>query len=260
MADRAERYFDLSLEFSKYHGLGNDFLIVYEQDVTPELAIGILDRNYGVGADGLIRLVRSDQADFSFELFQPDGSKAEVSGNGLRCVGKFLYEKGIHSDTTVKVEAGGEVKVLELAVDGGLVTAVRADMGVPTEDGEIELEGRTWKKISTGNPHAVTSVDDIDAVPVNDIGPLIENDPHFPNRTNVEFIKVEGDIVHARFWERGVGATLASGTGSCASLVASGLRRATVRTLGGDLLIEWEEDGRLFMSGPAVHVFDGRAS
>lgn len=250
----------MSLEFSKYHGLGNDFLIVYEQDMTPELAIKILDRNFGVGADGLIRLARSDQADFSFELFQPDGSIAEVSGNGLRCVGKFLYEKGIHSDTTVKVEAGGEVKVLELLVDAGLVIAVKADMGVPTEEGEIELQGLTWKKISTGNPHAVTFVDDIDSAPVNEVGPLIENDPHFPNRTNVEFIKVEGSVVHARFWERGVGPTLASGTGSCASVVASGLSRATVRTLGGDLVIEREADGRLFMSGPAVHVFDGRAS
>lgn len=248
----------MSLEFSKYHGLGNDFLLVFEQEVTPELAIAMCDRNFGVGADGVIKITRSERADFSFLLFNADGSIAEVSGNGLRCVGKFLYERGLHPDTTIKVEAGGEVKVLELSVEDGVVTGIRADMGAPVEQGEITLHGAVWKRISTGNPHAVTFVDDIDAAPVTTLGPLIERDAAFPDRTNVEFIKVEGDVVHARFWERGVGVTLASGTGSCASLVASGLRRATVRTLGGDLLIEWDPSGRLFMTGPAEHVFDGR--
>ncbi|HLF70145.1 MAG TPA: diaminopimelate epimerase [Actinomycetota bacterium] len=248
----------VGLEFSKYHGLGNDFLLVFEQEVTPELAVTMCNRNFGVGADGVIEINRSDRADFSFLLFNADGGIAEVSGNGLRCVGKFLYERGLHSDTTIKVEAGGGVKVLELSVQDGVVTGVRADMGAPVDQGEITLHGVVWQRISTGNPHAVTLVDDIDAAPVTTLGPLIERDPSFPDRTNVEFIKVEGDVVHARFWERGVGVTLASGTGSCASLVASGLRRATVRTLGGDLLIEWDPSGRLFMTGPAEHVFDGK--
>ncbi|MEO7804502.1 MAG: diaminopimelate epimerase [Actinomycetota bacterium] len=247
-----------SIEFSKYHGLGNDFLIVFEQKIDPQLGIHMCDRNYGVGADGVIEVRRSDRADFSFVLYQPDGSIAEVSGNGLRCVGKFLYERGLHTDSTIKIEASGEIKILDLVIEDGKVVMVRADMGIPIEHGEIELHGLTWKTISTGNPHAVTSVDVIESAPVTELGPLVENDSHFPNRTNVEFIKVEGDVIHARFWERGVGVTLASGTGSCACLVASGLSRATVRTLGGDLLIERDGDGRLFMSGPAVHVFDGK--
>lgn len=248
----------MTIEFSKYHGLANDFLLVYEQEVTPELARTMCDRHTGVGADGVIRISRSSTADFSFLLYNADGSQAEVSGNGLRCVGKFLYEKGFHNEKEIKIEAGGEIKVLELSIKDGRVTSVRADMGVPVEDGEIELHGRIWKKISTGNPHAVTFVDDIDLAPVIDLGPLIEVDPAFPNRTNVEFVQIDEEILHVRFWERGVGVTQASGTGSCAAVVASGLRRANVRTLGGDLLVERDGSGRTFMSGPAVHIFDGR--
>jgi diaminopimelate epimerase len=248
----------VSLEFSKYHGHGNDFLLVYGEEVSPDEARSILDRNFGVGADGLILIKPSDVADFSFRLLQPDGSQAELSGNGMRCVGKFLFEKGLFSDTTIKVEAAGETKVLELILDGKIVTGVRVDMGIPIEEGTVELQGRIWKKVSTGNPHAVTTVDEIDKAPVVELGPLVENDPHFPNRTNVEFIKVEGDVVHARFWERGVGVTLSSGTGSCASLVASGLTKGKVRSLGGELQIEHDNNGRLFMTGPATHVFDGR--
>lgn len=247
----------MSVRFSKYHGLGNDFLIVFEQEVTADLARRMCERNFGVGADGVIQLSRSERADFSFVLFNADGGRAEVSGNGLRCVGKFLYERGHHKDKTVKVEAGGEIKVLELTVEGDTVTAVRADMGIPATDGEITLHGRTWKKINTGNPHAVTFVDDVDAAPVTELGPLVENDPAFPNRTNVEFVAVKGDEVHVRFWERGVGVTLASGTGSCAAVVATGKSKAVVKTLGGDLLIERDAGGRLFMTGPATHVFDG---
>jgi diaminopimelate epimerase len=248
----------VSLEFSKYHGHGNDFLLVFGEEISSNEARSILDRNFGVGADGLILIKPSDVADFSFRLLQPDGSQAELSGNGMRCVGKFLYEKGHFRETTIKIEAAGETKVLELILNGQEVEGVRVDMGIPIEEGTVELQGRIWKKISTGNPHAVTNVDDIDNAPVTELGPLVENDPHFPNRTNVEFIKVEGDVVHARFWERGVGVTLSSGTGSCASLVGSGLTKGRVRSLGGELEIERDNDGRLFMTGPATHVFDGR--
>ena len=244
-------------EFSKYHGHGNDFLLVYKQPVNAELAMRMCNRNFGVGADGVIQIDSSEVADFSFVLFNSDGSLAEVSGNGLRCVAKFLYDRKLHPDTVVKVEAGGEIKVLEMTVTDGSVTSVRGDMGIPSEEPEVELLGYTWKRVSTGNPHAVTFVDDIDAAPVTEIGPKIENDPTFPNRTNVEFVKVDKDALHLRIWERGVGVTLSSGTCSCAALVASGLQRATVRTLGGDLLIERDHDGRLFMTGPAEHVFDG---
>lgn len=248
----------MSLDFSKYHGHGNDFIIVFEQEVSPEQARWICDRHRGVGADGLICLSRSKRADFSFLLYNADGSVAEVSGNGLRCVGKFLYERGIHSTTRVEVEAGGQTKVLELEVTDGTVDAVRADMGVPSEDGEVELFGRIWKKISTGNPHAVTFVDDIREAPVTELGPMVENHPEFPDRTNVEFVQPEGELIHVRFWERGVGVTNSSGTGSCAAAVANGRPTTVVRAPGGDLVIERSEDGRLFMSGPAEHVFDGR--
>lgn len=248
----------MTIEFSKYHGLGNDFILVYEQPMDPATAIAMCDRNLGVGGDGVIVIGPSELADFSFLLYNADGGIAEVSGNGLRCVGKFLYDNGHHRDTTVTVEAGGQVKVLELTVEGGVVTSVRADMGIPEVLGDITLHGRVWKRTVTGNPHATTFVDDIDAVPVTELGPLVEHDPAFPNRTNVEFAQVQDDVIHARFWERGVGVTQSSGTGSSACLVASGLSRATVRTPGGDLFVEREPNGRLFMTGPAVHVFDGR--
>jgi diaminopimelate epimerase len=246
------------IEFSKYHGLGNDFILVFEQPMDADLARWLCHRNAGVGGDGVIQIGRSEIADFSFLLYNSDGGIAEVSGNGLRCVGKFLYDRGHHRSTRLTVEAGGEVKVLDLTVSEGAVTSVRADMGAPEILQDVELHGRTWQRTITGNPHATTFVDDIEAAPVNELGPLVENDPVFPNRTNVEFAEVDGDVIFARFWERGVGPTRSSGTGSCACLVASGLKRATVRTQGGDLLIEMDEDGRLFMTGPAVHVFDGR--
>jgi diaminopimelate epimerase len=247
----------LPLEFSKYQGLGNDFVLLYEQKVSPDEAVKICDRHFGVGADGIIQIYPSDRADFSFLLYNADGGIAEVSGNGLRCVGKFLYDRGHHRDTTLKIETGGEVKVLELNVDGGKVSSVRADMGVPDYQGDIELQGRVWKRVVTGNPHAVTFVDDIESAPVEELGPLVEKDPSFPNRTNVEFVQAQGDILYARFWERGVGVTMSSGTGSCACLAASGLGRATVRTLGGELVVERSSEGTIFMTGPAVHVFDG---
>ncbi|MGQ0678721.1 MAG: diaminopimelate epimerase [Actinomycetota bacterium] len=249
-----------AIEFSKYHGLGNDFILVFDQPVDSAAARALCDRNRGVGGDGLIRIGRSEVADFSFFLYNADGGIAEVSGNGLRCVGKFLYERGLHLGSRVSVEAAGQVKVLELSVAGGKVSSVRADMGVPRVLEDIELHGLTWKRCVTGNPHATTFVDDIDSAPVMELGPLIEHDPAFPNRTNVEFAMITGEVILARFWERGVGFTQSSGTGSCACLVASGLAQATVRTLGGDLLIEQQQDGRLFMTGPAEHVFDGRTA
>lgn len=248
----------MTLEFSKYHGLANDFLLVYEQELSPEEARQLCDRHTGIGADGVIAIWKSAVADFSFFLFNADGSAAEVSGNGLRCVGKFLYEKGIHPHTRIRIEAAGEVRTLELTVTNGVVDTIRAEMGRPSEEGEIELHGRIFKRISMGNPHAVTLVDDIESAPVAELGPLVENDSAFPNRTNVEFVMIDGEVLHVRFWERGVGVTNSSGTGSCAALVASGLTKATVSTLGGDLLIERDEYGTVFMSGPAVHVFDGK--
>ncbi|MEA2592936.1 MAG: diaminopimelate epimerase [Actinomycetota bacterium] len=248
------------LEFSKYEGLGNDFILIFVEDVTPELARFMCDRHFGIGADGVIRILPASNPDydFHFRLFNSDGGQAEVSGNGLRCVGRFLHEAGLWSQSRVKVETGGQVKVIEVTVAGGEVATVRVDMGTAEVQGTVDLFDRTWHKIVTGNPHAVTMVDDIDAAPVTELGPLMETHESFPNRTNVEFCKIEGpDAISVRFWERGVGVTLASGSGSTASVVAAGLDRATVHTLGGDLVVEKGPDGHLYQTGPAKHIFDG---
>lgn len=248
------------IEFSKYEALGNDFVIIFVEDVTPELARFVCDRHFGIGADGVIRLLPASNPDydFHFRLFNADGGQAEVSGNGLRCVGRFLHEAGLWSQPRVRVESGGQVKVIEVTVSGGEVEGVRVDMGTAEDQGTVELFGRTWRRVVTGNPHAVTMVDDIDAAPVADLGPQVERHEAFPARTNVEFCQVEGpDTIAVRFWERGVGITLASGSGSTAAVVAAGLDKATVRTLGGDLLVEKGPDGHLYQSGPAKHVFDG---
>lgn len=248
------------LEFSKYEGLGNDFILIFVEDVTPELARFMCDRHFGIGADGVIRILPASNPDydFHFRLFNSDGGQAEVSGNGLRCVGKFLHEAGLWSQPRVKVETGGHVKVIEVSVSGGEVARVRVDMGTAENQGTIDLFDRTWHRILTGNPHAVTMVDDIDAAPVTELGPRMETHESFPNRTNVEFCKVEGpDEISVRFWERGVGVTLASGSGATASVVAAGLNRATVHTLGGDLVVEKGADGHLYQTGPARHIFDG---
>lgn len=248
------------LEFSKYEGLGNDFVLIFVEDVTPELARYICDRHFGVGADGVIRIIPSSNPDFDFHfrLLNADGGAAEVSGNGLRCVAKFLHEAGLWSKNQVRLEAGGEAKMVEITVADGNVQSVRVDMGVAEVQGPIELYDRTWQRIVTGNPHAVTIVDNIEAAPVNELGPLMEVHEAFPKRTNVEFVQVDGpEEISVRFWERGVGPTLASGSGSTASVVAAGLDRAVVHTLGGDLLVEKGPDGHMYQSGPATHVFDG---
>ena len=251
------------LEFSKYQGAGNDFVLIFVEDVTPELARYICDRHFGIGADGVIRIIPASNPDydFHFRLFNSDGGQAEVSGNGLRCLGKFLHEAGLWSQARIRVEAGNQVKVIEVKVSEGDVESVRVDMGVPTSEGTVELRGRTWHRVQVGNPHAVTLVDDIDVVPVDEIGPLIENDPTFPNRTNVEFVQVDGpDEISVRFWERGVGPTLASGSGSVAAVVAAGLQKARVHTPGGDLAVEVGPDGHAYQTGPVRHVFDGALS
>ncbi|MGH2773399.1 MAG: diaminopimelate epimerase [Actinomycetota bacterium] len=244
------------MEISKYQGLGNDFLIVFNQTIDSGIARRLCHRNFGVGADGVIVVGPSDVADFSFLLYNSDGSTAEISGNGLRCVALYLHEKGLHAGDLLKIEVAGEVRPLELVREGDKLTGVRADMGVPRMEGEVSLHGLQWVRVNMGNPHAVTFLDDIATAPLTEIGPLVETHPLFPDRTNVEFVQQEGETLNVRFWERGVGVTLASGSGSCAAVAASGLDRAVVRTAGGDLTVEKDSAGRLWMTGPAVHVFD----
>ncbi|TLM77914.1 MAG: diaminopimelate epimerase [Actinobacteria bacterium] len=281
----------MELRFTKMHGLGNDFVVVDDTDaaidLTPDAVAWLCDRNFGIGADGLI-LVRpphGSDAEFSWGFFNADGSVAEMCGNGIRCLAKYVVDRGmVPSDAdTLRVETAGGVRRIALTRDAeGALEFATVDMGepvlapadvpttlpgdrvvgvpLPTDLGEVHVTC-----VSMGNPHTVIWVDDVDTAPVETLGPLIENDPAFPNRTNVEFARAFDDgCIELRVWERGVGETLACGTGACATLVAAVLgeriagRAATVQVPGGELAIRWsEEDGRVYLTGPAAEVFTG---
>lgn len=261
------------LNFTKMHGLGNDYVYLDCTESQPEdlpaLARRLADRHFGVGGDGLICICPSRRADFRMRMFNADGSEGEMCGNGIRCVGKFVYDKGLTARTALTVETLAGIKTLELAVDVGKVSAVTVDMGVPTVEPPIELtvKGKhyTGTPVSMGNPHLVVFQEEIAGLALEEIGPCFERCDHFPNRTNTEFIRVESPaVLSMRVWERGSGETMACGTGACAAAVAAasaGLtgRAVTVKLLGGDLAVRWEEsDGHVYMTGPAVTVFEGR--
>lgn len=260
------------MRFTKMQGLGNDYVYLdctrSTPEKLPELAVKMADRHFGVGGDGLICICSSERADFRMRMFNADGSEGEMCGNGIRCVGKFVYDKGLTDKTTVTVETLAGIKTLQLTAEGGRVISVTVDMGAPEvqEKRSLDILGRSYeiRPVSMGNPHAVTFLEGVDALELPDIGPHFEHHPSFPNRTNTEFVEVESPkLLKMRVWERGSGETLACGTGACATLVAAVLegkaeRRATVRLLGGDLLIHWDEtDGHVYMTGPAVTVFEG---
>lgn len=260
------------MRFTKMQGLGNDYVYLdCTKDVPqnlPELAIRVSDRHFGIGSDGLICIFPSKAADFRMRMFNADGSEGEMCGNGIRCVGKFVYDKGLTDKASVTIETLAGIKALELSVENGCVTSVTVDMGVPVpeEPRTLEILGRSYHlhPVSMGNPHAVTFLDGIDQLDLPAVGPHFENHPSFPNRTNTEFVEVHSpQLLKMRVWERGSGETLACGTGACATLVAAVLegkaeRSATVRLLGGDLFIRWDEtDGHIYMTGPAVTVFEG---
>jgi diaminopimelate epimerase len=277
---------DNGLRFAKYHGTGNDFVMIQdiedEVELTPELVAGLCDRHRGIGADGVIRIARSDAADFFMDYRNADGQVAEMCGNGVRCLAKYAYDRGLTDRTELDVDTRAGVKHLVLTVDGGRVAAVRVDMGPPSFGrGSIPMAGPaeetfvarrfsddgreyTATALSMGNPHLVLfGVDDLASVDLRRVGPRLEHHRSFPEGTNVEFVTVRHGVVEVRVWERGSGATMACGTGACASLVAatlSGLvdRRATVRFPGGDLEVEWAADDRVYLTGPATPVFDGR--
>ena len=273
------------MKFTKMQGLGNDYVYVdaISQTITdrPELARFVSNRNFGVGSDGLICIDRSEIADFKMDMYNADGSSSGMCGNGMRCVGKFVYDKGLTDKTTITVESGGEIKVLEMTVEEGLVTCVQVDMGKPIftpkqipimsnlenyVNQKIEVDGREYfgTAVSMGNPHLVLFVDDLD-MDLARIGPKFEQHALFPERTNTEFVRViDQNTLEMRVWERGSGETLACGTGACAVLVAAVLNghaneRATVKLLGGDLDIFWDRErtGHIYMIGPAVTVFEG---
>jgi len=274
------------MKFTKMHGCGNDYVYVncFEEAVSdaPELARRISDRHFGVGSDGLVLIQQADEqdADVRMRMFNSDGSEAEMCGNAIRCVGKLVFERGIARKNPLKVQTAAGVKILDMTVDGGAVKLVRVNMGRPIlERAQIPMRGpagwviddelaagdRTFRVtcVSMGNPHCVTYVDDVDSFDVHGYGRLIEHHEAFPNRVNAEFVQVLGpNEVRLRVWERGAGETLACGTGASATCVAGVLsgrtqRKITVHLAGGDLELEWAEDGNVFMTGPAVEVFTG---
>jgi len=269
----------------KMHGLGNDFVIFDGLRATlpgapAGLAPRICDRHFGVGADGLVLIGPSAQADIRMRIFNPDGSEAEMCGNAIRCVARYVYERGYVRDVRIRVETLAGVVECRLMVWNGRVIAVRVDMGVPRlERAEIPMTGPPGQvveeplavagttmgvtAVSMGNPHAVVFVEDVEAIDLATVGPAIENHPAFPRRTNVEFVQILGPReLRVRVWERGAGATLACGTGACAAVVAGALagrsgRQATVHLPGGDLEVAWATEGHVYMTGPAEEVFEG---
>lgn len=273
------------MKFTKMHGIGNDYVYVnclQEKVEDPSgTARKISDRHFGIGSDGLILIKPSEKADFQRDMYNADGSKGAMCGNGIRCVAKYVYDYGLTDKTSIAVETGSGIKYLDLTVENNKVTMVKVDMGEPdltashipikaqTEqviDEPIEVDGKTYRitGVSMGNPHGVVFLDDIDSLDIEKIGPSFENHVRFPDRINTEFVQLDNrSHVRMRVWERGSGETLACGTGACAVAVAcvvNGLtqREVTVSLRGGDLKICWDEkDGHVYMTGPATVVFDG---
>lgn len=276
------------MEFTKIQGLGNDYVYVNclrETIKNPaEVSKFVSDRHFGIGSDGLIMICPSKVADFEMQMYNADGSRGEMCGNGIRCVAKYVYDYGLTDKTSISVETLGGIKYLDLTVEDGKVSLVKVDMGSPRLapsqipivpenpedtriiDAPLEVEGKTYYMtgVSMGNPHTVVYVDDVKGLDLLKIGPSFENHKRFPERINTEFAHVlDRKTVEMRVWERGSGETLACGTGACAVAVASILNgltedRVTVKLLGGDLLIEWDKEAdKVYMTGPAKVVFDG---
>ena len=273
------------LNFTKMHGLGNDYVYIdctknEEIGDIPSLAQFVSNRHFGIGSDGLILICKSDVADFKMRMFNYDGSEAEMCGNGIRCVGKFVYDKGLTAKTEVTIETLAGIKVLQLNVEDGKVKTVKVDMGEPileakhipvisdkslVNDLKINVDGKEFifTCVSMGNPHAVTLIKNVKEFDIQKYGPAIETDRHFPSRTNVEFAEIlDEDNIRMRVWERGAGETLACGTGACATAVACSLngytkRKVNLELLGGILNIEWNENNHVYMTGPASTVFEG---
>ena len=273
------------MKFIKMHGAGNDYIYVDGMKETvpneSEAAIKLSDRHFGIGGDGLIIIKKGTNADYEMVMYNADGSRGEMCGNGIRCVAKYVYDYGLTDKTQISVETLGGIKYLDLTVEDGKVVLVKVDMGKPelksdlipiisenekVIDEPIEVDGQVYHMtgVSMGNPHTVIYVDDVKNLDLEKIGPKFENHERFPKRINTEFVHcIDRNTVEMRVWERGSGETLACGTGACAVAVASILNnltdtRVTVKLLGGDLQIEWDrEKDHVFMTGPAKVVFDG---
>jgi diaminopimelate epimerase len=274
----------IEMEFAKYHGLGNDFLIVEHQAGAPDLSgtdiAAMCDRHTGVGADGLLIVRESDSADFRMVYHNADGSEAEMCGNGIRCFAKYLHDYRLSTKTALDIETGAGVKHVELLTEDGVAIAAAVDMGeprfdpsdIPVRAGEGEAinvplptsHGEVFATcVSMGNPHCVLFGPDTASAPVDALGRELEHSPVFPEGVNVEFVQViDPAHIKVRVWERGVGETMACGTGACAAAVASSRLSLTARVVevelpGGSLSVDWTERGAVMMTGPAAQVFSG---
>ena len=276
------------MKFTKMQGLGNDYVYVncFKETIPnpSETARFVSDRHFGIGSDGLIMINPSEKADFEMEMYNADGTRGEMCGNGIRCVGKLVYDYGLTDQTESAVETLAGIKYLHLTVEDGKAVEIRVDMGSPVLDADeipvvskneqvvdepIVVDGREYRMtaVSMGNPHTVVFVEDVKGLELEKIGPKFEQHERFPRRVNTEFARVlDRRTVEMRVWERGSGETLACGTGACAVAVACILNEltedeVTVKLLGGDLKIQWDrEKNKVYMTGPAEIVFEGEIS
>ena len=269
------------------HGCGNDYVYIngftqhIPQEAKPDFVRFVSDRHFGIGSDGVIFINPAQEADFEMEMYNADGSRSEMCGNGIRCVAKYVHDRGLTEQTQFSIISGGQVKYMDLTVVDGCTTLVKVDMGEPilvsdqvpvvsenrqVVDETIEVLGKEYRMtcVSMGNPHAVVFWEDVENLEIEKIGPWFENHERFPRRTNTEFVEIQDtEHVKMRVWERGTGETLACGTGCCATAVACVLngktgRHVTVQVLGGEVIIDWdEENNHVFMTGPGEFVFDG---
>lgn len=270
------------IDFTKMQGIGNDYIYIncidkeYEKII--ENVSKLSNRNFGIGSDGVILILKSNIADFKMRIFNSDGTEAKMCGNGIRCVGKFLYDKGITKKEELSIETLSGIKKLKLDVKNEEVVNVQVDMGIPCfKPKEIPVTGDSNKIkiqidseelelicVSIGNPHAVAIVENADNINIEKYGPIVETNMNFPERTNVEFVEIlDNQNIKMRVWERGAKETLACGTGACASSVVCNTEgytsnQVTVHLKGGELNINWDkENNHIYMTGPAVTVYEG---
>ena len=274
-----------TFEFTKMHGAGNDYIYVncFKEHLTDinEVAQRVSDRHFGIGSDGLVLICPSEKANFRMDMYNSDGSQAEMCGNATRCVGKYVYDRGLTGKTQITLETLAGIKILDLNIKDGKVETVRVNMGspelvpknIPIDSNKerfisepVEVLGKTYKVtgVSMGNPHAVTFIEDTDSLAIEKLGPHFENHKLFPKRINTEFAQiVDRNTIKMRVWERGAGETLACGTGACATLVAAYLNgltdnEADLLLLGGTLHIKYDEaENAVYMTGPAAFICDG---
>lgn len=275
------------MKFTKMQGCGNDYVYIngfeekIEQEKKPDLVRRLSERHFGIGSDGVIFINPSEIADFEMEMYNADGSRSEMCGNGIRCVAKYVFDKKMVNRNEFTIESFGKIKDITIIEEAGVAKLIKVGMGSPqlrTEEipavydadtiiaKPIDVDGTIWEGtcVSMGNPHVVLFVDDVKKLDLENIGPKFENHPMFPNRTNTEFVKViDENTVEMRVWERGTGETLACGTGCCATAVACVLNNKTedkvlVKVLGGEILVEWDkENNEVYMTGPGEFVFEG---